>query len=163
MPFISRMALSSSATLNRPADALNSWLSSSASRSPTRFTLSELEPALTTRTFIRSESIWPCPIADIGWVVSDLAGVLPVPHPLVLHELADVRSLRAQPGHAVDDVYDQVEAIQVVEHHHVEGGRRGALFLVATHVQVVVVGAAIREAVDQPRIPVICEHDRPVD
>ena len=46
--------------------------------------------------------------------------------------------------HAVDDVHHEVEAVEIVQHGHVErrGGR--ALFLVAAHVQVVVVGAGGR-------------------
>ena len=68
----------------------------------------------------------------------------------------------AKSGHAVDHVDDEVEAVEVVEHDHVERRRRRALFLVAAHVQVRVVGAAVGEPVDQPRIAVVGEDDRPV-
>ena len=68
--------------------------------------------------------------------------------------------LRTQPGRAIEHGLDQVKAIEVVQHRHVErrGGR--ALLLVAAHVQVVVVVAAIGEAMDQPGIAVEGEDDR---
>ena len=62
--------------------------------------------------------------------------------------------------HAVDHVAGEVEAVEVVEHHHVERRRRGALLLVAAHVEVVVVGPAVGEPVDQPGIAVEGEDDR---
>src|SRR4030081_474476 len=130
MSFMSLIAFLRSATLNFPDEALNSWPASSASPSPTRLTFSELEPALTTRTFTGPGSMWPGPVADVGGIVADFAGVLPVPHPLVLHELADGRGLRSQPVHAVDHVHDEMEAVEVVEHHHVERRRRRSLFFV---------------------------------
>jgi hypothetical protein len=43
----------------------------------------------------------------------------------------------------VDDVHDEVEAVEVVEHHDVDRGGRGAHLLVAAHVHVGVVGAAV--------------------
>ena len=55
-----------------------------------------------------------------------------------------------------------METVQIVQDHHVEGGRGRALLLVAAHVQVLVVGAAIGQAVDQPRVAVEREDDRPV-
>ena len=66
----------------------------------------------------------------------------------------------ARPGHAVDDVDDEVEPVEVVEHDHVErrGGR--ALLLVAAHVQVVVVVPPIGEPMDEPRVAVVREDDR---
>ena len=64
-------------------------------------------------------------------------------------------------GDAVDDVDDEVEAVEVVEHDHVERRRRRALLLVAAHVQVRVVAAPVGEPVDQPRVAVVGEDDRP--
>ena len=51
-----------------------------------------------------------------------------------------------------------MEAIEVVLHAHVEGGRDGALFLVAAHVQVAV-GAPVGQSVDQPRVAVEAKDD----
>ena len=69
---------------------------------------------------------------------------------------------RAEPGHAVDHVLHEVEPIEVVAHHHVERRRGGALFLVAAHVHVLVVGAAVRQAMNEPRVAVVGEDDRAV-
>ena len=62
----------------------------------------------------------------------------------------------------VDHVDDQVVAVEVVEHHHVErrGGR--AVLLEPVHVQAVVVAAPVGEPVDQPRVAVEGEDHRPV-
>ena len=68
----------------------------------------------------------------------------------------------AEAGHAVDHVHHEMEAVQVVEHHHVERRGGGALLLVAAHVEVVVVGAPVGEAVDQPGVAVVGEDDRAV-
>ena len=70
--------------------------------------------------------------------------------------------VRGEARHAVDHVHHQVEAVEVVEHHHVERRRGGALLLVAAHVELVVVGAPVGEAVDQPGVAVEGEDDRPV-
>ena len=43
---------------------------------------------------------------------------------------------RRQPRHPVDDVDDEAEAVEVVEHHHVERRRGGALLLEPAHVHV---------------------------
>ena len=61
---------------------------------------------------------------------------------------------------AVDGVHHEVEAVQIVQHRHVEGRGDGALFLVAADVDVVVVGAAVCQPVDQPRIGMEGEDDR---
>ena len=53
-----------------------------------------------------------------------------------------------------------MEAIQVIEHDHVEGGRRRAFLLVAAHMEVLVVCAAIGQAMDQPRVTVKGEDHR---
>src|SRR5690606_9184601 len=78
------------------------------------------------------------------------------------HGLPQARSLLAQGGYAVDDIHDQVIAVEVVEHDHVEGRGGGALLLVAAHVQIVVIGAPVGEAVDQPGVAVEGEDHRAV-
>jgi hypothetical protein len=69
-----------------------------------------------------------------------------------------------QPGLGVQDqnavLGRQMEAVEVVHHHHVEGGRGRAFLLVAAHMEIVVIGAAIGEPVDQPGIAVVGEDDR---
>jgi len=71
-----------------------------------------------------------------------------------------VRAARREFRDAVDHVADEMIAIEIVEHHHVEGRRRCALLLIAAHVQVAVIGAAVRQAVDQPRVAVVRENHR---
>ena len=68
----------------------------------------------------------------------------------------------AQTRHAIDHVSGQVEAIQIVEHGHVERRGRGALFFITANVKIFVIRAAIDEAVYQPRVAVKCEDDGPV-
>ena len=63
-------------------------------------------------------------------------------------------------GQAVDGVHDEVEAVQIVQHRHVEGGGDRALFLVAADVDVVVVRAAVGQPVNQPRVAMEGEDDR---
>ena len=62
----------------------------------------------------------------------------------------------------VEHVDDQVVAVQIVEHDHVEGAGRRAFLFVAAHPQTTVIGAAIGEAVNEPGIAVVGEHDGPV-
>jgi len=47
-----------------------------------------------------------------------------------------------------------VKAIEVVEHDHIERRGRGALLLEASHVQVVMIRAAVRQPMDKQRIAV---------
>ena len=79
----------------------------------------------------------------------------------IFHRLPQMGSSGSQSRNAIDDVHDEVEAIEIIEHDHVERRRRRALLLVSPHVQVPMVGAAVREAVDQPRVPVIGEDAGP--
>src|SRR5438874_899721 len=68
---------------------------------------------------------------------------------------------RTEAGDAVDDVHHEVEAVEIVEHDHVERRRGRALLLVPPHVQVGVAVTAVRQPVDEPRVPVVGEDDRP--
>jgi len=51
-------------------------------------------------------------------VRAEVAGDVPLP---------ERRGVAAQRGDAVDHVHDEVEAVEIIEHHHVERRRRGAL------------------------------------
>jgi hypothetical protein len=55
-----------------------------------------------------------------------------------------------------------MEAIHVIQHQEVEWGCGGAFFLVTSHVEIRVIGAPIRQTVDQGRIAMIGEYDRPI-
>ena len=74
--------------------------------------------------------------------------------------LLQVDALVAGLRQAVDGIHHEVEAVQIVQHRHVEGRGDGALFLVAADVDVVVVGAAVGQPVDQPRVGMEGKDDR---
>ena len=59
----------------------------------------------------------------------------------------------------IDDVLHEMEAIHLVQYDHVERRGGSAFLLVAAHMNVLVVRAAIREAMDEPWITVESEHD----
>jgi hypothetical protein len=61
---------------------------------------------------------------------------------LVLEMLLPVDSLLAGLRQPVDGVQDEVEAVQIVQHRHVEGGSDRTLFLVAAEMDVIMVGSA---------------------
>src|SRR5215470_16881458 len=134
---MSPIALASCASSSLPSATSNSSSARTASRSSTRLTFSELEPALRARTRNRQRRrccgghrgfpswlVGPGPIAYLRQVLTVVAGVPPGSQPAVDHLLAKPCRLRAQRRHAVDHVHHEVEAIEVVEHHHVER-RRG--------------------------------------
>src|SRR5215831_7295366 len=101
----------------------------------TRDSFKLVEPALTVRTE-RNASVLPDPVADRRLVVAVVTRPQPAAEALVDHLLPQPRRLRGQPRYAVDDVDHVMEAVEVIEHDHVERRRRRALFLVAAHVEV---------------------------
>jgi len=78
---------------------------------------------------------------------------------LVAQELFEVRAEALQAGNAVDDVAGEMEAIQIVEYGHIERSGGGSLFLVTADVEIVVIGAAIGEAVNERGITVVGKDD----
>ena len=70
-----------------------------------------------------------------------------------------MRGAHAERGHATDHVACEVEPVQIVADPHVERRGRRPLLLVAPDMQVVMVGPAIREPMDEPRITVESEDD----
>ena len=54
--------------------------------------------------------------------------------------------------HAVDGVHYEMEAVQFVQHGHVEGRGDGSFFFVAADVNVIVIGPAVGQPMDQPGI-----------
>jgi hypothetical protein len=79
---------------------------------------------------------------------------------LVADELLEISRAMTERGHPIDHVGRQVEAVQVIEHRHVERRSRGAFLFVAAQVQVLVVGAAVGQPVNQPGIAVVGEDNR---
>ena len=88
--------------------------------------------------------------------------VLLVLGPFIDHRLPHSPSSGGQSGDAINDVHHQMEPVHVVHHHHVKGRRGRPLFLVATDMQVVVVGSAIAQQVNQRRIAVERKDDLPI-
>src|SRR4051794_21086855 len=117
------------------------------SRVPTTIalTLSELEPALMTRTRViavpKRRSVRPGPARDLRGILTGRPSVGGGGQSGVDHLLPQRRRPLPEARYAVDNVDDQVEAVDVVAHGHVERRRDRALFLVAPDVQVGVVGA----------------------
>src|SRR6478735_2266477 len=109
---------------------------------------------------VNARSGGPCPVGYLGGVLALLAGVGTGLDALVDHELADVAGRGGQAGHPVDHVHDQVVAVQVVQHDHVEGRGGGALLHVAADVEVVVPVPAVGQPVDERRVAVVGEDHR---
>ena len=104
----------------------------------------------------------PGPAADLRVVLAVLARIRARLQSPLDELLAKPGGLGSEPRHPVDDVDGEVEAVEIVEHDHVERRRGRSFLLVAADVQVPVVRPPVREAVDQPRIAVVREDDRPV-
>jgi len=84
--------------------------------------------------------------ANFRHVLSESADVALVLNESVLHLLLEINVRASGLREAIDDVHDQVEAIEVVEYRHVERSRDGAFFLVVPDMKV----GVIRAAVGQP-------------
>jgi len=91
------------------------------------------------------------------------ADVLFVLDELVAQELFEIRADALQARDAVDHVAREVKSIQIVQDRHIERSRRCSFLLVSANVEVVMIGAPISQAVNQPRITVVGEDDRLVD
>src|SRR4051794_26855443 len=150
----SRNAASTSASSKRPPDAARSCHPTTRSSPASSRSLRLLEPALTTST---CTSVGPDPVAHVRRVLAVLTGVLPVPQPFVHHLLPHVRGPAAEARDPVDDVHDEPEPVEVVEHDHVERRGRRPLLLVPADMEVGVVGAPVGQPVDQPRVAVVGE------
>src|ERR1700738_4203319 len=71
-----------------------------------------------------------------------------------------MRADALQARNAVDHIAGKMKAIQIVETGHIKRSSCGSFFLVSADVEIVVIGAAIREAVNEPGIAVIGKDDR---
>jgi hypothetical protein len=89
-----------------------------------------------------------------------LCNVLLVLDQLVLGLPLQVDALVPGLRQAVDGVHHKVEAVQIVQHRHVERRCDSAFLLITTDVDVVVVGAAVGQPVNQPRVGMEGEDNR---
>ena len=78
----------------------------------------------------------------------------------ITHELLEVGADALQFWHSIDDVGGEMIPIKRVHDGHVERRRGRALFLIPANVKIRVAVPAISQAVYQPRVSVIGEHDR---
>ena len=79
---------------------------------------------------------------------------------LVADSLLGISGPRAETWHTMDYVADQVKAIKIVHHAHVERSTGRTLLFVATHVQVRMASSPVSQSVNEPRITVKREDDR---
>src|SRR5689334_23399158 len=87
----------------------------------------------------------------------DILPVLDQPAADCLLEIGCTGSELWQP---IDDILNEMKAIELVQNDHVEWGRGRSLFLVSSDMQIFVVGSPVGQPVDQPGISVECEDDR---
>lgn len=97
---------------------------------------------------------------NLRHILAVLSDVLLVSNLSVADELIDVGGVRCHLWEAVDCVPEQVEAVQVVQNGHVEWSGSCDLLLVAAYVQVVLIGSAVREPMNERRLAVECKDDR---
>ena len=102
----------------------------------------------------------PLPVSNLRHIFAIFVDVLLVLDQLVFELLLQVDALVAGLWKAVDGVHHQMKAVQLIQHRHIKGGGDSALFLITADVDVVVVGAAVGEPVDQPWVGVESEDDR---
>ena len=88
-----------------------------------------------------------------------LVDVLLMLDELVAHRLLQIGALAAEIGQFVDDVFNEMKAVDLVLHAHIERRRDRAFFLVATDMQIAI-GSAVGQSVDQGRISVEPKDDR---
>src|SRR5688572_13865841 len=103
---------------------------------------------------ISSVLVWPLPTADLGQVIPTFANILLVFEPLIAHQLFDVRATPLEFWHAVNDIHNQMKAIQIVQDDHIEWCSSRTLLLVSAHVEVSVVCPPVSQPVDQPGVAV---------
>src|SRR5882724_11371452 len=102
----------------------------------------------------------PLPVAHLRQILAMFGNVLLVLDALVTHSLLGIGHAGAELRHAIDDILYKMEAVEIIQDHHVKGGGGGPFFLVAAHMQVGMVGATVSQAVDKPGIPMESKDDR---
>jgi len=96
----------------------------------------------------------PLPIRDVGSIDAELVGVLFTRDLLVEEGLANTGACDTETGHPVNRIDGQAKAIGLVTDSEFQRRVDVALFLVATHMDVVLTWPAVGDAVDEPRVSV---------
>src|SRR6266403_4839650 len=104
--------------------------------------------------------IGPLPIGNVWLIDAELVGVIFAGDLLVEQGLANTGAGDAETGYPIDSVNGQAEAVSLVADGQFKWCINVALFLIAAHVDVVLTGAAVGQAVDQPRVGVKVEDHR---
>src|SRR5262249_17081375 len=94
-------------------------------------------------TNFRHGFVWPAPIPNRGHVFATLPHVAAVFGELIFELLTCPRACGAEPRHALDCFYRKVEAVELVEHHHVKRCCRCSFLLETAHMHVGVIGALV--------------------
>src|SRR5208283_5890063 len=95
---------------------------------------------------------WPLPICDVRRILAELPGMIFTGDLLIEQGLARARTGDAEARHAVDRVNGQGEAVGLVTNSQLQRRVDVALFLVAAHVNAVLIRPAVGEPVDQPGV-----------
>jgi len=95
---------------------------------------------------------WPLPICDFWSIQAELIGVVLAVDLLVARVLTNAGSCDLETGHPVDRVNGQAEAVRLVANGKLQRRVDVALLLVSADMDVVLVGPAISEPMDQPWI-----------
>src|SRR5487761_1405951 len=82
---------------------------------------------------------FPFPVADLRQILAVFVDILLVLNELVLKLLLQVDALGARLRQAIDHIHHQMEAIEIVQHRHVDKHGDRALFLIAADVNVMVI------------------------
>src|ERR1700733_9598211 len=159
-----------------PIDSASPETSLSVPAEPTRYNpnLSEEEPLFSARTFNSgsasvmrcpaeaSLSGGPAPVANFRHVVAVLADI----ELMALHGRPVARGrpveLIAEAWNTPDGVQRQLIAVEIVQHHHIEGRCGGALLPVATHMNIVVIVPPVGQLVHHRGIAMESEDHRRV-
>src|SRR5205814_6814875 len=84
----------------------------------------------------RRRLLSPSPAGDLWQVIAVAGNELLVVDKLVADRLLRIRGARSELRHAVDRIADEVEAIKIIQHAHVERRRRRPFLFVAAYVNV---------------------------
>ena len=86
----------------------------------------------------------PFPFSDLRHILAILGNIFPVLDEFGSDGLFRIGRYQSQLGDAVDHIRDEVEAVQIIAHDHVEGRGGGPLLLIAAHMEICVVRPAVR-------------------
>ena len=108
-------------------------------------------------------SVRPNPICCVRLIDAELVRVISAFDLLVQKVLPGVTANVLESRHTIDNIHGEAESVDVVVDGQLKRSTDASLLLIATHMKVIVIRAAIGQVVDQLRIAVEVEDDRLVD